>query len=204
MGDNSRCLAAAALLRRSIIAHTTASPGGIITCMQNDGLTNNSQLPASTVQGTNSSTSPHRCHHARPSPLAPVGETQAVQQSTPEIHGLLPTPSCTPGFQGGGSHRSRGSAATARRPREVWFSYFGNSQLTAVLKDTVLPSVSPSRRWKSPSTPDTSAPSAERPPSSVTPSVSGTASLASAPLRKLKFSSPLASEHVTVMGICWG
>lgn len=71
--------------------------------------------------------------------------------------------------------------------REVWFSFCGNSQLTAVLKDTVLPSVSPSRRWKSPSTPDTSAPSAERPPSSVTLSVSGTASLASALLRKSKF-----------------
>ncbi|KAK7712491.1 60S ribosomal protein L43 [Diaporthe eres] len=55
-----------------------------------------------------------------PSPLAPVGETQAVQKSAPEIHGLLPTPPCAPGFQGGGSHGSRGSAATARRPREVY------------------------------------------------------------------------------------
>lgn len=54
-----------------------------------------------------------------------------------------------------------------------------------MVKGTVPRSESPSRRWKSPSTPSTRAPSAERPLSSVTPSVSGTASLATALLRKL-------------------
>lgn len=80
---------------------------------------------------------------------------------------------------------------------EARFSHCGNGQLTAVFKDTVLPSVSPSRRWKSPSTPDTSALSAERPPSSVTLSVSGTASLASALLRKLNPSTTqdIGSRH---------
>lgn len=59
-----------------------------------------------------------------------------------------------------------------------------NKVLTWRSKDTVLRSVSPSRRWKLPSTPSTSALSAARPASSVTPLVSGTASPASALLRK--------------------
>lgn len=64
------------------------------------------------------------------------------------------------------------------------FSYKTGADID-MCKDTVLPSVSPSRRWKLPSTPSTSALSAERPASSATPSVSGTASPASVPLRKL-------------------
>lgn len=89
MGNDSRCPAAAVLLRRLTIAHTTFLPENI-SLVQDKGLTDNSQLPASTVQGMNSSTSLHRCRHSRPSPSTPYGEIHSAQQSAPEIHGLRP------------------------------------------------------------------------------------------------------------------
>lgn len=156
--------------------------------VQDKGLTNNSQLPASTVQGTDNSTSFHRCRHSRPSPSTPCGETHSAQQSAPEIHGLRPTRILHAPSPRKERHELRASAV-ARRHRGLWFSQCSNSKLTAAFKDTVLPSESPSRRWRSPSTPDTSAPSAARPLSSATLSASGTASLASAPLRKFNPSS---------------